>query len=164
LTNLKKEGGRLSFNLEVQNLQKALQFLKYSLPKWGADGKFGNETESALRKFELANELEKDGNSIVVKVQKMKRTDKLPDLFLETVIQIILQEEARRLEAGFKVCPDIYEIGYNDKEKNFYIFQEKIDIELEKDFIYNYSKLKSKDFAEIFIEIAYKTKLLRKAL
>ena len=61
LTNLKKEGGRLSFNQEVQNLQKALQFLKYSLPKWGTDGKFGNETESALKKFESANGLEEDG-------------------------------------------------------------------------------------------------------
>ena len=61
LTNLKKEGGRLSFNLEAQNLQKALQFLKYSLPKWGTDGKFGNETESALMKFESSNGLEEDG-------------------------------------------------------------------------------------------------------
>ena len=61
LTNLKKEGGRLSFNLETQNLQKALQFLKYSLPKWGTDGKFGNETELALMKFESSNGLEEDG-------------------------------------------------------------------------------------------------------
>lgn len=101
-------------------------------------------------------ELEKDGHSIVVKVQKMKRSDKLPDLFLETVIQIILQEESKRLNAGFKVCPDIYEIGYSDKDKSFYIFQEKIDIELENDFIYNHHKMKSKDIADIFIQVAYK--------
>jgi hypothetical protein len=101
-------------------------------------------------------ELEKDGNRIVVKVQKMKRTDDLPNLFLETVIQIILQEESKRLEAGFKVCPDIYEIGYSSKDKNFYIFQEKLDIELENDFIYNYTKLTNRDYAQIFIEIAYK--------
>ena len=101
-------------------------------------------------------ELEKDGNRIVVKVQKMKRTDKLPDLLLETVIQIILQEESKRLDAGFKVCPDIYEIGFNQKDKNFYIFQEKLDIELENDFIFNNSTLKAKDYADIFIQISYK--------
>jgi len=101
-------------------------------------------------------ELEKDGKSIAVKVQKLKRSDSLPDLFLETAIQIILQEETLRLNAGFKICPDLYEIGFSAKDKAFYIFQEKIDEEFENYMINNHTKLKSYDIADIVIQVAYK--------
>jgi hypothetical protein len=38
---------------EVTGLQKALVFLGYKLPRWGADGKLGNETLDAVSRFLL---------------------------------------------------------------------------------------------------------------
>jgi len=35
----------------VENIQAALTFLGYSLPKWGVDGYFGPETAAAIKKF-----------------------------------------------------------------------------------------------------------------
>jgi len=101
-------------------------------------------------------EVEKNGAIAVVKVQKMKRSDSLPNLFLETALQIIIQEESKRLNAGFKVCPDIYEIGFNPTDKTFYIFQEKIDVEMKNDFIYNASKFTAGQIADILTQIAVK--------
>lgn len=42
-------------------IQKRLIKLGYSLPKYGADGKFGEETYQAVRKFQQANGLSVDG-------------------------------------------------------------------------------------------------------
>ena len=36
---------------DVKALQEFLLQLEYSLPKYGADGEFGSETETALKKF-----------------------------------------------------------------------------------------------------------------
>ena len=46
---------------EVTELQVALMLHGYSLPKYGADGSFGAETENAVRAFQLANGLVVDG-------------------------------------------------------------------------------------------------------
>ena len=37
---------------DVTQLQQALINLKYSLPRYGVDGKFGNETESVVKTFQ----------------------------------------------------------------------------------------------------------------
>ena len=62
LSNLKKyvdsnkefesEGKNPTFKKEVEDIQTALQFLKFSLPVWGIDGKFGPETEKAVEDFQ----------------------------------------------------------------------------------------------------------------
>jgi len=44
-------------NNNATNVQNALIMLGYSLPKFGADGKFGPETKDALTKFQKENEL-----------------------------------------------------------------------------------------------------------
>lgn len=49
---LKKEDPPYSYNSDVENMQIALQFLGFSLPKWGVDGKFGPETKKALKDFQ----------------------------------------------------------------------------------------------------------------
>lgn len=46
---------------DVVELQKRLMSLNYPLPKYGADGDFGSETESAVRAFQKDNKLDVDG-------------------------------------------------------------------------------------------------------
>lgn len=45
-------GMKIPYIREVELIQTALQFLGFSLPKWGVDGKFGPETETATKKFQ----------------------------------------------------------------------------------------------------------------
>jgi peptidoglycan hydrolase-like protein with peptidoglycan-binding domain/predicted nucleotidyltransferase len=59
--NLKKFGSKIPYDKDVEKIQTALQFLGYSLPKWGIDGLFGPETESAVKSFESANGISSDG-------------------------------------------------------------------------------------------------------
>lgn len=40
-----------TYSKMVENIQLALEFLGYELPKYGVDGYFGPETASAIRKF-----------------------------------------------------------------------------------------------------------------
>jgi hypothetical protein len=46
---------------DVEKIQKGLQILGHSLPKWGIDGKFGQETEEATRKFQENNNMTQTG-------------------------------------------------------------------------------------------------------
>ena len=46
---------------DVKRLQQALMSLGYGLPKYGADGDFGKETEDAVKAFQKANGLTADG-------------------------------------------------------------------------------------------------------
>ena len=59
--NLKKPGSKIPYDKDVEKIQTALQFLGYSLPKWGVDGLFGPETEMAVRSFESDNSITSDG-------------------------------------------------------------------------------------------------------
>lgn len=42
-------------------LQRALVISGYDLPKYGVDGKFGSETQKAVKKFQANHHLAKDG-------------------------------------------------------------------------------------------------------
>ena len=53
--------GRKNNKNDVKALQQALMALGYSLPKYGADGKWGPETLKALKKFQKDNGLKVDG-------------------------------------------------------------------------------------------------------
>lgn len=46
---------------DVEELQEKLIALGYKLPKYGADGDFGTETENAVKEFQQANGLTVDG-------------------------------------------------------------------------------------------------------
>jgi peptidoglycan hydrolase-like protein with peptidoglycan-binding domain/predicted nucleotidyltransferase len=46
------EPGKIKKQQEVELIQTALQYLGFSLPKWGVDGKFGPETKNAVKKFQ----------------------------------------------------------------------------------------------------------------
>lgn len=58
LTRTLKKGFKGS---DVKKLQKALNSKGYSVGKYGADGSFGNDTKSAVKKFQKANKLTADG-------------------------------------------------------------------------------------------------------
>ncbi|MDX8047431.1 peptidoglycan-binding protein [Gracilibacillus sp. S3-1-1] len=45
----------------VANLQRELMKLGFSLPRFGADGKFGQETESAVKSFQRSEQIAVDG-------------------------------------------------------------------------------------------------------
>lgn len=57
----KTSGKKIQYKPEVENIQIALQFLGYSLPRWGVDGLFGPETKKAVENFQQNNNLNKTG-------------------------------------------------------------------------------------------------------
>jgi len=59
--NLKQPGQEIPYQKEVEFIQTGLQFLGYSLPKWGVDGLFGPETEGATKDFKKEYGLSDDG-------------------------------------------------------------------------------------------------------
>jgi len=57
----KVQGRKIQYKPEVEKIQIALQFLGYSLPRWGVDGLFGPETKKAVENFQSDNNLNKTG-------------------------------------------------------------------------------------------------------
>ena len=62
LKNLKGIESSIPADKDVELLQIALQFLGFLLPKWGVDGKFGPETELAVKEFQKKYDLTDDGS------------------------------------------------------------------------------------------------------
>ena len=58
---LKKMNKPIQYESDVEKIQTDLQLLGHSLPKWGIDGKFGRETESAVKSFEKSSNINDDG-------------------------------------------------------------------------------------------------------
>ena len=56
---------------EVFDIQEALQFLGFSLPVWGVDGKFGPETRKAVTDFQASVGLEETGRIEKNDLEKM---------------------------------------------------------------------------------------------
>ena len=54
-------GLKIPYDENVEFLQNALEFLGHKLPKWGVDGKFGEETKKAVLSFQDSLNLNKDG-------------------------------------------------------------------------------------------------------
>lgn len=98
LVNL-KPSKVIPYDESVEVLQTGLQILGFSLPRWGIDGKFGNETEKAVKDFQKENNLDPNGKAdkktlelisklstekleknpeIIKSIQKTK-TEELPD-------------------------------------------------------------------------------------
>lgn len=62
LKNLKGVEDRIPADTDVELIQSALQFLGILLPEWGVDGKFGPETENAVKEFQKKYNLTEDGS------------------------------------------------------------------------------------------------------
>jgi predicted nucleotidyltransferase len=54
-------GMKLPYSEEAKLIQEALQFLGFSLPTWGVDGKFGPETQKATKLFQEKMKLPSTG-------------------------------------------------------------------------------------------------------
>jgi len=68
---LKIQENPIQYDEDVETLQTSLQILGFSLPKWGVDGKFGEETEEAVKKFQNSIGVEENGiadNKIISKI------------------------------------------------------------------------------------------------
>ena len=53
--------GKIQYDPDVETIQTALQFLGFSLPKWGVDGKYGPETKNAVTSFQSKLGMSEDG-------------------------------------------------------------------------------------------------------
>jgi predicted nucleotidyltransferase len=85
LINQKKFVDRIEYDKNVETLQTALQLLGFSLPRWGVDGKFGNETEKAVMEFQSKSGLDETGEVDTNVVKKIIQSllelgDKTPEL------------------------------------------------------------------------------------
>ena len=58
LAQYEGDSGSYTINETVQAIQNALMLLGYPLPRAGADGKFGPETQEQLIRFQSNNQLE----------------------------------------------------------------------------------------------------------
>jgi len=56
-----KQESPISYDSDVEIIQTALQITGFALPKWGVDGKFGNETETAVKNFQNSLGIEENG-------------------------------------------------------------------------------------------------------
>jgi peptidoglycan hydrolase-like protein with peptidoglycan-binding domain len=61
LTNIKSVSGYYGHGDDLKKFQKRLIALGYKLPKYGADGRYGDETAKAIKKFQKAHKLTVDG-------------------------------------------------------------------------------------------------------
>jgi hypothetical protein len=66
-----RKTGSVIYEKEVEDIQTALQFLGFSLPKWGVDGKFGAETKKATENFQEENNLEVTGIFSIEDLEKL---------------------------------------------------------------------------------------------
>lgn len=83
----------------VKELQEQLIHLGYPLPKYGADGDFGKETESAVKAFQMDNGLKEDG---VVGTKTYAALDKAKPMQLYIVtIPHLLKHEAEALVKNY---------------------------------------------------------------
>ena len=83
----------------VRNLQKQLLALGYPLPKYGADGSFGKETEAAVKAFQQDNGLTADG---VAGKKTMEALEKAKPMQLYTVtIPHQMRHEAEALVKNY---------------------------------------------------------------
>ena len=84
-------GLKIPYISDVEKIQTGLQFLGFSLPKWGVDGKYGPETESATMNFQENSGLMKNGvfgpMELEVMISKMIEKD-FKDSDLESIQKV----------------------------------------------------------------------------
>lgn len=127
------------FQQEVEDIQTGLQFLKFSLPQWGVDGKFGPETERAVQEFQKSVGIEETGimdketmESLVTELEKNNfQNEELSDIVFSKTEEfgnfvpsekIVLQDDnlkvrpypSNLVERFKKIAGDYYETFISD--------------------------------------------------
>lgn len=102
LKNLKGVESSIPVDRDVELLQIALQFLGFLLPKWGVDGKFGPETEMAVKDFQKKYGLDEDGTMSSEDLTKLFSILVLKD-FNDSNMSSIKKDEDPGLEDGGNV-------------------------------------------------------------
>lgn len=93
VSDLEFKPGFIKYNQDVEPIQVALKLLDYPFPKFGIDGKFGPETEKAIKLFQKDNDLKLTGkiNSdlitrLIAQIKSNNFTDKdFKDLNLKEI-------------------------------------------------------------------------------
>lgn len=118
LKNLKGIESSIPVDKDVELLQIALQFLGFLLPKWGIDGKFGPETELAVKDFQKKYELTDDGSMNSEDLTKLFSILTLKD-FNDSNMSSIKKDEDPNLSSNNTVMGDVKITGnYNSSQQN----------------------------------------------
>jgi signal transduction histidine kinase len=137
-------GQKVPYFSDVEEIQKGLQILGHSLPKSGVDGKFGQETEEATKKFQEKNNMTQTGvfgkeeiKALIENLisQNFEDSDLLKYMN-ESLID--LQENTRRIshnlmptmleQHGFSVAIENYFENLNRAEGVTFDFQNKTEV------------------------------------
>jgi peptidoglycan hydrolase-like protein with peptidoglycan-binding domain len=86
-----QEGGRYTYQKDVETMQMALVLLGYELPKFGVDGKYGPETARSVEKF-------KSENSVVNESAAELRSD---------IDSLGYTEKSGQLDSGGDITDDV---------------------------------------------------------
>jgi len=102
---LKRGSGFTEGTEDVKKLQEALQAAGYELTQFGVDGKYGKETEEAVKAFQEAKGLIADGivgpDTIAALNEANKSTEQLSDRVLELVDQVTVMSGRELLIDSF---------------------------------------------------------------
>ena len=111
----KSHTGQIPYERGVEDIQTALQFLGFSLPVWGIDGKFGPETRKAVQDFQET--LGVDTNGVVDSDLMSKLLTKLKDKNFEDFDLSKLNKEKKEslklLNLGQKIVIENPGVGVN---------------------------------------------------
>jgi peptidoglycan hydrolase-like protein with peptidoglycan-binding domain len=122
----KKEIAKHAKGTDVAKMQEALQTAGYKLPKYGADGKFGDETAKALKKFQTEHCLKDTGRldkqtmeQLSIASTKFPEYDKLfADGKLNTTIAVGFDENGLNTEPAKEVVSGLTTRGYTQLDPN----------------------------------------------
>jgi len=122
----KKEIAKYAKGTEVGKMQEALQTAGYKLPRYGADGKFGDETVKALKKFQTDHCLKDTGRLDKQTMEQLSiASTKFPEygkLFadgkLNTTIGVGFDEGNSHKDQTKEVIAGLSKRGYTELDPN----------------------------------------------
>ena len=122
----KKEIAKYAKGTEVGKMQEALQTAGYKLPRYGADGKFGDETVKALKKFQTDHCLKDTGRLDKQTMEQLSiASTKFPEygkLFadgkLNTTIAVGFDEGNSHKDQTKEVIGGLSKRGYTELDPN----------------------------------------------
>ncbi|MFA7156774.1 MAG: peptidoglycan-binding protein [Bacilli bacterium] len=120
-----KSTGKYGNSEDIKNLQISLIFLGYNLPKFGADGHYGTETENALIKFKnkvSVSQKPSDGRKIDMNNPKVQQTIQLPN-----TVTSVTPSTQQPLQTQHSQIKPLTLIPINESQLNQIIDQETID-------------------------------------